>query len=72
MEEPTREVVARALEHVQVPYSEHRARNSPISLVYINDFCSRPRRARPDTVRALPPDGVVPPVWFIRIAMDES
>ena len=25
-------------------------RNSPISQVYINDFCSRPRWARPDTV----------------------
>ena len=24
--------------------------NSPISYVYINDLCSRPRRARPDTV----------------------
>ena len=34
----------------RVPFWVHRARNSPISQVYINDFCSRPRRARPDTV----------------------
>ena len=27
-----------------------RARNSPISLVYMNNLCSRPRWARPDTV----------------------
>jgi len=30
-----------------------RARNSPICQVYINDFRSRPRRGRPDTVLTL-------------------
>ena len=32
----------------------------PISSVYINDLCSRPRRARPDTVLTPSMNGVYP------------